>query len=89
MTLKYNGEAVRDSTPDEGEIIKALFRSRSKKSPGLTRISIDHIKEWYKTAHPKEGEGDKEALRKWKEGRKKRDWGDVAARLATLRYYTS
>ena len=59
---------MEDSIPQEEEIVKALFRMRSRKSPE-TQISIDHIKKWFRDAHPEneeEGE-DKEALEKAKE----------------------
>ena len=52
----YDGNEVNDFVPQEEEIVKALFRMRSRKAPGLSRISIDHIKKWYKLSHPKEGD---------------------------------
>ena len=39
---------------------------RNRKAPGLTKISIDQIKTWYKLAHLEEGEVNKSALTNWK-----------------------
>ena len=61
----YDGEAIEDSTPTEDEIRSALFKMRSRKAPGLTKLSIDHIKRWYKQGHPEEGKGDDTALQIW------------------------
>ena len=62
----YEGEDVNDNVPSESEIITALFKMRSRKAPGLTRISVDHLKMWYNLAHPKEGEEiDKDAMETW------------------------
>ena len=42
----YDGPEVDDSIPSEEEIKRALFRMRSRKSPGLSLISVDQLKEW-------------------------------------------
>ena len=51
----YDGNDVNDSIPDEEEIRFALFKMRNRKAPGLTRISVDHLKLWYRLAHPEKG----------------------------------
>ena len=63
--VEYEGGEVNDAVPDEAEVKAALFRMRSRKSPGLTKISVDHMKTWWHMAHPKEGEPDEEAVRIW------------------------
>jgi len=63
--VEYDGNEVNDSVPNEEEIRAALFRMRSRKSPGLTKISVDHMKEWWQKAHPEEGEPDEEAVQVW------------------------
>ena len=61
----YEGDEVEDGVPDEEEIHRAVFRMRSRKAPGLTGVSVDHIKLWYKLAYPSKGEKDYEALALW------------------------
>ena len=54
--------------PDEEEIRQALFRMRNRKSPGLTNITVEHLKEWYVLSHPNEDSEippDEDALIKW------------------------
>lgn len=63
--VRYHGEPVPDGAPDETEIKEALFRMRSRKSPGLTGVSVDHLKSWYNRAYPKEGKPDEEAVGLW------------------------
>ena len=43
---------MNDSIPGEEEIAMALRKMRSRKAPGLSRISVDDLKRWYKDAHP-------------------------------------
>ena len=64
--FEYSGNAVEDRIPDEEEISRALFRMRSRKAPGLSNVTIDDIKVWYEDAYPEEGEGNEEAMCKWK-----------------------
>ena len=55
---------VQDNIPpDEDEIIMALVKMRNRKSPGLTQISVDQLKQWYRLANPEEGEGNSETVR--------------------------
>ena len=61
----YQGPAVDDSIPQEDEIRSALFKMRSRKAPGLTQLSVDHLKQWYNEGHPQEGDGDEKALEIW------------------------
>ena len=66
----YDGDEVKDDIPTEDEIIKALYRMRNRKAPGMTGVSIDHIKQWYKDAYPQNDdgtkrEGDADALKNW------------------------
>ena len=49
----YDGEEVKDHIPDTQEIIDAVFKMCSQKSPGLTNVSVDIIKAWYKLGFPK------------------------------------
>ena len=50
--FEYNGDLVEDSVPDEEEIKVALFKMRNRKAPGLSKISVDDLKTWYRLAHP-------------------------------------
>lgn len=43
----YEGDSVHDSVPDEEKIKFALFKMRNWKAPGLSRISVDDLKQWY------------------------------------------
>ena len=61
----YTGPPVNDTIPTEDEIRYALFKMRSRKASGLTKLSVDHLKQWYKEGHPKEGEGNAEAIDLW------------------------
>ena len=54
LDFEYNGEMVKDEVPDEEEIQAALFKMRNWKAPGLTRISVDVVKTWYRLANPEE-----------------------------------
>ena len=38
---------------------------RSRKAPGLSKVTVDHIKTWYKAAYPEKGDGDENALHLW------------------------
>ena len=68
FNFEYNRNEVEDQIPDEKEISRALYkmRMRSRKAPGLSNVTIDEIKAWYKAAYPEEGEGNKGAMKKWK-----------------------
>ena len=52
LDFEYEGNEVKDEIPDGEEIKCALFKMRSRKAPGLTRISVDDLKLWYRAAHP-------------------------------------
>ena len=41
IDFEYSGEDVDDSTPDKEEIIRALFKMRNRKAPGMTKITAD------------------------------------------------
>ena len=43
--FQYDGRMVDDSIPLEPEIRQALFKMRSRKASGLTKISVDQLKE--------------------------------------------
>ena len=66
--FEYDGNMVKDSVPDEEEIKVALFKMRSQKAPGLSRISVDELKAWYRLAHPDTGdtEVDPSDVERWK-----------------------
>ena len=49
--FEYKRKEVDDSIPLEPEIRRALFRMRSRKAPGLTKISVDQLKEWCNAAY--------------------------------------
>ena len=59
----YDGPEVDDSIPSEEEIKRALFRMRSRKSPGLSLISVDQLKEWCLAANQEKP--DEKALETW------------------------
>ena len=65
--FEYEGNNVKDTVPDETEIIFALFKMRNRKAPGLSRISVDDLKHWYHQAHPKDDEEavDLSVLERW------------------------
>ena len=63
--VEYDGEPIDDSVPGEEEIRVALFKMKNRKSPGLTGITVEHLKKWYTLSHPKRGEPDSGALAKW------------------------
>ena len=52
--FEYNGPGIDDSVPNEEEITFALMQMRNGKAPGLTKISVDQLKDWYRRAHPKQ-----------------------------------
>ena len=64
----YEGEPVNDSIPGEEEIAMALRKMRNRKAPGLSRISVDDLKQWYKEANPDKNdrrEVDPDARERW------------------------
>ena len=64
----YDGPPVNDEISNECEIHNALYKMRNRKSPGLTKITVDLLKEWYTLSHPpQEAEvpPDKEAMENW------------------------
>ena len=65
--FEYDRNVVPDEVPDNNEIKDAVFKMRNRKTPGLSRLSTDIIKGWYRMAFPKKGEGepDLEALELW------------------------
>ena len=62
----YEGREVDDSVPHDDEIRRALFRMRSRKAPGLSRVSVDLLKSWYTRAHPREGDPEPRAAELWR-----------------------
>ena len=54
LNIEYDGEEVDDSVPEEGEIKEALFKLRNRKAPGLTGITAEHLKMWYRLSHPED-----------------------------------
>ena len=67
IDFEYSGEDVDDSIPDEEEIIRALFKMRNRKAPGMTKITAEVMKSWFHLANSKkEGEQDEAAKEIWK-----------------------
>ena len=67
LEINYEENDVDDSIPEEEEIIEALFRLRNRKAPGLTKITVEHLKEWYNLSHPEDKDmSNKKAERNWK-----------------------
>ena len=54
LEISYEGNEVDDSIPEEKEIIEALFRLKNRKAPGLTGITVEHLKGWYRLANPED-----------------------------------
>ena len=54
--FQYDGPLVDDSVPEEDEIVTALMKMRNRKAPGLSKISVDQMKIWYRRAFPEEEE---------------------------------
>ena len=66
LEISYEGNEVDDSIPEEKEIIEALFRLKNRKAPGLTGITLEHLKGWYRLANPEDEKMiDKKAVRIW------------------------
>ena len=66
LKINYEGNEVDDSIPEEKEIIEALFRLKNRKAPGLTGITVEHLKGWYRSANPEDEEMlDEKAVRNW------------------------
>ena len=66
LEIDYEGNDVDDSIPGEKEISEALFRLKNRRAPGLTGITVEHLKEWYKLSHPEDEKVvDKRAERNW------------------------
>ena len=67
LDFQPDADPVDDTVPKEEEIRRAVFRMRSRKAPGLTQVSVDHLKWWYSRSHP-EREGttpNESALEHW------------------------
>ena len=66
LDIDYEGNDVDDSIPGEKEISETLFRLKNRRAPGLTGITVEHLKEWYKLSHPEDEKVlDKRAERNW------------------------
>ena len=50
--FQYEGRPVLDEVPSDGELGIALSRMRNRKAPGLSGLSVDTLKEWYRGAYP-------------------------------------
>ena len=48
--FEYNGDPIDDSIPQEEEIRAALFKMKNRKAPGLSKISVEELKEWCRQA---------------------------------------
>ena len=48
----YKQDLVVDYVLNEEEIKFALFKMRNRKAPGLSRISVNVLKQWYRDAQP-------------------------------------
>ena len=44
LKINYEGNDVDDSIPEEKEIIKALFKLKNRRAPGLTGITVEQLK---------------------------------------------
>ena len=44
LKINYKANDVDDSIPEEKEIIEALFKLKNRKAPGLTGITVEHLK---------------------------------------------
>ena len=49
--FKYWKTPINDDLPSEEELGEAL-KMRNRKAPGLTRITVDHLKRWYQGTYP-------------------------------------
>ena len=66
LKINYEGNDVDDSIPEEKEIIKALFKLKNRRAPGLTGITVEQLKGWYRLAHPEDEKMlDEKAERNW------------------------
>ena len=66
LKINYEGNDVDDSIPEEKEIIKALFKLKNWRAPGLTGITVEQLKGWYRRAHPEDEKMlDEKAERNW------------------------
>lgn len=50
--FEYDGDQVKGDILDKEEIRFALFKMQNRKAPGLTWITVDVLKIWYRLAHP-------------------------------------
>ena len=67
LEINYKGDDVDDSIPEEVDIIKALFKLRNRKAPGLSGITVEQMKLWYELSHSEDEKIsiNKEAERNW------------------------
>ena len=65
--FKYEGDQVLDEAPSDGELGIALSRMRNRKAPGLSGLSVDTLKEWYRGTYPDREEipPDPECVENW------------------------
>ena len=67
LEIEYDGKDVDDLIPEEVDTKEALFKLRNRKAPGLTGITVEHMKSWYRLSHPEDEEMEinKGAERNW------------------------
>ena len=50
--FKYDGDQIMDEVPTDGELGIVLSRMRNRKAPGLSGLSVDTLKTWFRGAYP-------------------------------------
>ena len=50
--FEYDWDQISDGVPSDGELCIALSQIRNRKATGLSGLSVDTLKEWYRGAYP-------------------------------------
>jgi hypothetical protein len=66
--FKYDGDQIMDEVPTNGELGIALSRMRNRKAPGLSGLSVDTLKAWFREAYPEreDVQPDLDCVENWK-----------------------